>query len=122
MSVKQTPTMSRNKTSKRATQFPRDEVVEVSEKANTNGSVAYVFASPQPIPPRRGGGRTSQYPWKDLPITPEGEEGEWFFVPGKTTRQFASSAYVAGKRLGARFSIREVEKDGERGVGVWRVG
>ena len=57
-----------------------------------------------PIPPRAAGKRSSKYPWDSL------EVGDSFTFeatdPLKTAKQFSSTCYSAGKRLGKKFTVR----------------
>lgn len=70
-------------------------------------------------------GRTSIYPWDQMPEPQAGEDGEplysQFFVPGKTTKQFSGAAQNAGKRMNATFTVRSAEEDGVAGVLVQRI-
>lgn len=63
-----------------------------------------------PIPPDRGPGSRSKYPWIHLRI------GDSFFVPKTTIEKMAANANKAAKRFGRRFTCRTM--DG--GVRVWR--
>ncbi len=74
-----------------------------------------------PMPPPRksgGGGGNQKYPWEGMQI------GDSFFVPqppgitlAKLQIRVNGSAAPAGKRLGTRYTVRQVEG----GVRVWRV-
>lgn len=55
-----------------------------------------------PSPPS-GRGRKCKYPWVDMKI------GDSFFIEGVKGRDFAATAYAAGKRLDMKFSVRTVE-------------
>lgn len=65
-----------------------------------------------PAQVRKGSGtRKSKYPFAEM------EMNDSFFVPERTTKQFAPTAYGAAKKLGRKFTLRNVEG----GVRVWRV-
>ena len=88
-----------------------------TEKPNTTWNIE----SDVPIPPRASGKRASKYPWATL------EVGDSFTFnaddPAKTAKQFSSTCYSAGKRLGKKFTVRaEVDDDGSYTgvVRVWR--
>ncbi len=54
--------------------------------------------------------RESKYPWASM------EVGDSFEVAGKTTKNFGTACYAAGKRLGKKFAARATDT----GVRVWR--
>jgi hypothetical protein len=66
-----------------------------------------------PIAPNTSG-RRAIYPWAEMQI------GDSFFVPGKTTRQFAGHFSRAKARYSMNFVVRVVTENEVTGVRVWR--
>ena len=56
--------------------------------------------------------KSVRYPFKSM------EVGESFFVEGKVTSQVMSAARIYGPM---KFTSRAAEKDGVKGVRVWRI-
>lgn len=68
-----------------------------------------------PIPPTVRGPRECKYPWRTM------EVNDSFFTAGAKRNTMSSLATIMSKNLGVKFSVREAEKDGVRGVRVWRI-
>ena len=64
-----------------------------------------------PVPERAV--RKSKYPF------PQMEEGDSFFVPGKTAAGMYASCRRASEVHGYKFIARTVVEDGEEGARVW---
>lgn len=90
-------------------------------KAEKPPQTTWNIESDVPIPPRASGKRDSKYPWASLDV------GDSFTFsaddPAKTAKQFSSTCYSAGRRLGKKFTVRaETDSDGSYTgtVRVWR--
>ena len=68
----------------------------------------FVIEKNVPIPL---GHAAAKYPLREMEI------GDSFFVPGIGKASDFSASYMAGKRLGRKFTIRAVEG----GIRVWRI-
>ncbi len=68
------------------------------------------------LPPSRRTRGASKYPWKLMRV------GQSFFVPEDDAKNFYSNVNQANKNYSPlRYQARAAEKDGIRGVRVWRV-
>jgi len=72
--------------------------------------------------------KSNKYPWDKMKVPHATEDGkmlyDYFFVPVKASEEIKNvrtSASIAGKKLGAKFSVRQEVKDGEPGVIVVRI-
>ena len=72
--------------------------------------------------------KSAKYPWDKLKAPRDAEDGmmlyDHFFVATKKSEEIKNvrtSASIAGKKLGAKFSVRQEVKDGEPGVIVIRI-
>ena len=86
----------------------------VAEVPRVSSTTTIPVQSGIPIPPVSRT-RASIYPWSTM------SDGDSFFVPQKTKKQFTSTAGTAGKRYGFKTRVAEVQENGVSGVRVWRV-
>ena len=99
------------------TPAPKPAPAKKNGGAPAANAAPFVMLGAIPVPPsKRRGFDGPKYPWGDLKIG-----GAPFFVPGATARNFSSRASVVGKRLGGKFTVRDHEHQGVKGVAVWRV-
>lgn len=79
-----------------------------------------------PIPNRRGNSKGyDRYPWRDMKV------GDMFFVPTPDEMHVSvhQSSVCSATRIvrrqadmkGREFTTRQIEQNGKRGIGVWRV-
>lgn len=104
--------------------FPRDDepTPDGTDTWAPETSVAGPTIEPAaPVPPVTRS-RKSKYPWESLEIARKDSSGElvgnWFRVAGTTTKKFSTQVYAAARRLGRKFTVRQIE-DGV--LGVWRL-
>lgn len=86
----------------------------VAEVPRVSSTTTFPIQSDIPVPEQTRT-RASVYPWQDL------ADGDSFFVPQKTKKQFTSTAGTAGKRYGFKTRVADVVEKGVSGVRCWRV-
>jgi hypothetical protein len=106
---------------KSAARFPRNTEADADSEVPLVGAAdSSISVETSPAPSKRG----SKYPWDKLEVSEVNEDGsltgQSFFLPGKTKKQFAGPAYVAAKKFGKKFTVRQMTKNGVDGVGIWR--
>ncbi len=94
-----------------------------AEQKSEDAPVNYQIRKGIPVPAIQGrgfGARVSKYPFEQLDL------GDSFFVPGSTSKSFASTITTQNKRYGKQepkrqFTCRTDSVDGVAGVSVWRI-
>lgn len=71
--------------------------------------MAYEIQSNIPLPTPRG---PVKYPLADMKV------GDSFFIPGKNSQQISGSFAINRPK---KFSVRQREENGVKGVRVWRI-
>lgn len=64
--------------------------------------------------PKRGGGRPAIYPWRELEI------GDSFFVGGLRHGEISGALRYASVRHGMKFAARVDQKNGVKGLRIYR--
>lgn len=127
--------MPKNKKSPtRKSRFPRESEPEpapeptpdVTSVAPQPTSKVALIGDPVPVPSIRRAS-TSKWPWTEIPVAVHAENGVLtgspFYVENTTTAQFSSQVAAAQRRLGTRYTVRQlpVEAGQAPRIGVWRI-
>jgi hypothetical protein len=128
--VRENFTMPKNKKSTRKPRFPRESEPEAAPDVTLADpqptSKVPLIGDPVVVPAIRRAS-SSKWPWLEIPVAARDAEGKLvgspFYVENTTTAQFSSQVAAAQRRLGTRYTVRQlpVEPGQAPRIGVWRI-